>query len=725
MVWQWANPWLLLGLAGIVIPILIHLWNRRRVETVDWGAMAFLEAGQRARRRMRLAEWALLAARMGIIALAALAAARPLLSSRVNGAADRQAGPAEPRDLAIVIDGSASMARRASGPSPHQDAVQAARDIITGLPRGSTVTLLDAREGARTVAGIADITAPGRSSSDLIGGIIEALSALDRASHPLREVLVLSDGQRFPWRPDDSARWALAKDLHADYQRRTGASPLIRVELFPPRADQAMPDGCVEPLSLSHRLGPPSRPLDVASTIVNRGDAPYLGTADLIIDERVVAGSAVAVGPLAPGASTSVSFTTTLVEPGAHLVSVRLRTESPDRLPANDEAAALCRTVSAVPVLVVDGDPGREPLSGEADFLRAALAPEGAQAPDMIVRVVEHPAWALTDTAGEAPRVVVLANVGRMSERQTTDLERFVHEGGGLLLAPGDRSEIDWLRTAMPWLPAVIGPRHGDRRRRTVVAKPRPSSFQGPGLSRLGTGTSPPLGEAGLFVYRSLTPAADANVLAALDNGAPWIIEGTHGAGRALVMAGPLDADGGSLPVNPDFVPLMHQLVLRLADRDADRAPIRAGERLTVPLEPPPADDVATVPVVGPNGTRVPAAVVRSGSRAFAQIDGPAEPGAYRVEQAAEITYQVVEPDPDEFDLAPLTAADRARIADGWPLTFQELTNGPERDPKLSAGLAPRNLVPTAVWRAFLVLALGGLVVELVLTRRMAAGRFG
>ena len=36
---------------------------------------------------------------------------------------------------------------------------------------------------------------------------------------------------------------------------------------------------------------------------------------------------------------------------------------------------------SALAVLLVDGEPGLEPLSGEVDFLKAALAPTGDPSP--------------------------------------------------------------------------------------------------------------------------------------------------------------------------------------------------------------------------------------------------------------------------------------------------------------------------------------------------------
>ena len=47
MSWGVLNAAMLAGLAGVAMPVVIHLLNRRRDPVVDWGAMQFLELGPR------------------------------------------------------------------------------------------------------------------------------------------------------------------------------------------------------------------------------------------------------------------------------------------------------------------------------------------------------------------------------------------------------------------------------------------------------------------------------------------------------------------------------------------------------------------------------------------------------------------------------------------------------------------------------------------------------
>src|SRR5262245_7251229 len=68
------------AIAAVSVPIIIHILMRRRRKPVMWAAMRFLlEAYRQHRRRLRLEQILLLAARCLVIALAGLAIARPLL----------------------------------------------------------------------------------------------------------------------------------------------------------------------------------------------------------------------------------------------------------------------------------------------------------------------------------------------------------------------------------------------------------------------------------------------------------------------------------------------------------------------------------------------------------------------------------------------------------------------------------------------------------------------
>src|SRR3989442_11076656 len=77
---SFLNPILLAGLVAVAIPILIHLLNRRRVQRVVWAAMRFVQASvEKTRKRSRLEDMILLTLRCLLLALLALALARPAI----------------------------------------------------------------------------------------------------------------------------------------------------------------------------------------------------------------------------------------------------------------------------------------------------------------------------------------------------------------------------------------------------------------------------------------------------------------------------------------------------------------------------------------------------------------------------------------------------------------------------------------------------------------------
>src|SRR4051794_2199274 len=90
---SFLQPMLLAALPLVALPIIIHLINQRRYQTVQWAAMMFLLAANRmSRGYARLRQWLIMASRMAAIAALVFAVGRPLaggwLGSTAGGGAD-------------------------------------------------------------------------------------------------------------------------------------------------------------------------------------------------------------------------------------------------------------------------------------------------------------------------------------------------------------------------------------------------------------------------------------------------------------------------------------------------------------------------------------------------------------------------------------------------------------------------------------------------------------
>jgi hypothetical protein len=215
-----------------------------------------------------------------------------------------------------------------------------------------------------------------------------------------------------------------------------------------------------------------------------------------------------------------------------------------------------------------------------------------------------------------------------------------------------------------------------------------------------------------------LRPLPGATLAARLDTGDPWIVERPRGRGRVALLAGPLDASSGTLPINPDFVPLVHEWVARLGTPGGTHRAVRPGEPLAFDLVPPPAAEVLTLTITDPDGIRHSIPIDRAGGRAVARFRAADVPGIYRLEPAGprgRVAYAMVAADPREPDPTRLSPADAALIARGWPFSFDVTPDG-----LTGLLIAPRGASRHEAWRPLLLLALAGLALEARMTRLRA-----
>jgi hypothetical protein len=724
---QWAMLW---GLVGVAIPVIIHLLNRRRAIVIDWGAMQFLELSRRAQRKFQISELALLLGRMVLLGLVAFALARPFWQPNDVIASTETAG--QRRDVVVIIDGSDSMERRTGGTTPRSLALKWLQTFVKRLGPGDSVGLLLARDRVQPVIDppsfdIALVQSalkalpPSRGSSDLPAAISEAFRLLEKTHNPSREIVVLGDGQRLAWRPGETERWALLRELHS----RLTVKPRIWSMMFAGSGQVEGADGVVASLELSRGLVSPNLPISVSTTISNAGPDPLSRSIELLVDGVVEPGTARTIGPLPKGGKTPVTFRVALSTPGSHVISVRLASDD-DPLAVNNRADKPIDVVTALPVLIVDGEPGNEPFTGESDFIRAALSPQDDDTPQVKTTAIrDQAAFDAKSLVGQ--KVLILANIERLDPGQIAAVGEFLGNGGGVLIAPGDQTDAEFANSALfqkglGWLPARLAGQKGDFAARKSIAHPAPRSFSG-AMAAFGESDAAPLREANLFAFWRLEPAMispAASVAARLDAGDPWIVERPFRQGRVMLLAGPLDAEGGTLPVNPDFVPWIHELVYSLADSSRKSRTISPGDPILFDVSTTADIAPATVRVEIPSGAMKSAKAERISTGLRVRLDESTELGIYRFDLPDPLgaKYVAVAADAREADATELAPTEAMRLAQGWPLRFE--TDGARLSTQL---LTSSQRGPTELWRYLVLAALGGLCVEVWLTRRLVRTR--
>ena len=702
------NPWMLLGLAGVLLPVLAHLLSRKKYDIVEWGAMQFLELDPSARRKLRLEELLLLAVRMGLISLLAIALARPWLSGAWLG----RLGSTQSRDVVLVIDGSYSMGWEGRAVTPHANAVRLARQFVDELRPGDSIMVLDAREQPRPALpgptrdkqrvreALENLPTPS-GLANLHEAIAKAVQLLASGTNLQREVIVFTDQQALSWKADDETLWARLDDL----KEQSSLPP--RVWVLDVAEGQLGKTGnfAIERLQLSRELAVPGVPVRISSKVrYTGGDGAISRKVYLEVNGQRLADQTLQV-KLQPEGEATVEFEQRFTKPGSQLVSVVLDS---DALPGDNRSDAVIVVADSLPVVLVDGDKRLDPTRSETFFAKAALTATGGESSWIKTRVIapdEISAETLRDVA-----VLVLANVGELSPERLELLGRFVSSGRGLLFALGDKvpkegflkDAKDAERPGAALLPVKLNEIATDTDKESLGVRVAGNSLELPWLKpfrsdQRGTLTDARFSkwwkvggkESGVRGQESggaassdpqpstLNPQPSLGTpltIAKLTNGDPWIVTRRYGRGTTAILTSPLDADWNTLPAKQDFVPWLHEFLFALASPSTSRN-VDVGTPLSLNIAPELKVDEHEF--LGPANKPFPASRIDDDFQPGARLNEVTLPGVYRFtakslggKPSPDDQHFVANFDRSESDLTLLTEAQRTALAHEDRLTF-------------------------------------------------------
>ena len=664
---RFLDPAFLFGLLAIGIPVALHLLFRRRVPVLDFPLMRLIERAERSRQpRKRLNRVLLLIARSLILALLALALSRMVLGP------GRSVDAAGPVAAVFVVDD--SMSTRAAAPDGRpvfEHLREQALELLRLLPDGSEAAVLLASD-------------PAAGEAAGLGETAAARAALEESEPGLRHLSLaeaLQAGVRMlSTAPLDDRRVVLVSDLARHGFERL---ELEAGEGAPPRLDLLVPPalgGVNRSVSgLEAESLPDGRLAVTARVSAWNGAAPELG-AELRVGpaggERRLAGRA----RLTPGGGAAIERRFEVADPGGGFGVAELSLE-PDLLPEDDRREAPGFVARRLRVLVVDGDPQNLSFGSETFYLERALAPGVGL--DFQTEFVTVPELRPEDFAEHD--VVLLCNVPELSEERSAALTQAVREGLGLIVALGDRvSQAVYNGRLAEALPATLG----------APLSRSPAA----GVAALDWGLELP--RVGVRTLFGLVPDAGASVPGRLLGGEPLIVEDGLGEGRVVLLATTLDRDWTDLPISPHYLPLLHELVDRVASR-------RQGSVLE-PVTVGAVADLSTLRLGEGARVRRPDGSTRA-VPADGRYSGTARPGVYLVESGEEaVAAFAVVTDPAESDLARLSPDELGGLV--REALNLAATGGGEGGP---AGGRP-------VWPQLLGLLVGMTAVESWLSRRAA-----
>lgn len=732
------NGVLAFGATAFTVPLVIHLLNRSRFRTIPWGAMHLLESVIRANnKRIRIEQLLLLLIRCAIPALLAFCLARPVLTGW-------QALPGDvPASVVILLDDSYSMDAVGRDRSHFAEAVDHARQIVDSLPHGSEISVVRTGGGPtpvfdtaifdpKTMVGRLRALRGGYGASDVAESFDFGLGILSGMANARRDLIVISDFQRSDW---EAVRGATLERI----RRHLDAMPIRPTVTLLDVGRDVTENVSVDSVALSSEVLGVGQDLYVRARLRNHGSKVY-PNARVILN---VDGEERSTTQVTLGANQAVQtlFTCRFKASGSHVVEVEIVADDP--LQTDNRYAAVVPVLEQIEVLLVDGAPSSEPLKSETDFLAVALTPftfGRVKLSDLIeTRLVS--AGKLTEEAISDARVVILANVPKLSDAQVKLLVDYVEGGGSLLIFVGNKVDIDWynqrLFSGAGLLPMRIGALGGGQPEEKESSRIVAEHFDHPALEVFNDRANGNLADAEIWKWYRLGQAdpdesqdgaeppatggpttdgpAEPLVLARLETGDPLIVERRFGDGLVVQVATACDADWSNLPMRPSYLPLMQQLVTTMALEVSPSSNIETGEP-AVAILPDNADGLP-LSLIAPDGTRHTVRPVRRGTHAVVEFNQTERPGV----------YTLTGPDGRPIHFAANTSREESDLRRLDPKRLESLAADLGAD-LVSSSAEYAELDKTRrhgreVWRLMFFGVLGLMFVELILQQRFARVR--
>ncbi len=547
------NPFFLFGLLAAAIPLLIHLWSRRQAVTVDFSSLMFLVAAHRQNvRRLQLKQLLILLLRMLIVALIALALARPFLTLGLPLAAVRAK-----TDVVIVLDNSYSMGYQDVDGVWFEKAKTLATDVLRSLRHGDSASLILMSDIPQPVfqqltpdvgsviAAIQNAEVSYRSTN-VQPSLELAHEILSESTQQNKEIYLISDFAQNGW-----------NNWEAIANQSGSRIVLLPVSYRTPHNTN------IEEIIPSHQLIGVDLPFHLNTTIENYSDAPISQTTltFYVGDQKRKTQTFSATADESIGTTLTHTFST----PGTHTGFFEL---TDDRLNADNRRYFALEALGEIRVLCV-GD--------QTEYLKLVLNPlvskqiTGAPVQSSMIQPTACTPAEFDTFPLEGYDVILLADVLKITTKAEAQLREFVRQGKSIIV-------FGTANYNLSWIPAQLG---------------QPIIWQTPQQVSKYEESHPIFeifpenvlsGQYGPQFYQSMTvtPASDTTVIARFEDETPFLLERREGKSHILFFNCGLQqqSNNNELLVNPYFLPLLQHSVLYVM-RDDTQKNINVGEVYT------------------------------------------------------------------------------------------------------------------------------------------------
>jgi hypothetical protein len=528
-------PWFLAGGLAAGLPIYLHLLRRHRTTPQPFSSLMFFERRtQSSIKHRRLRYLLLLAFRLAVILLLALAFANPFIersAASISG---------EKLDL-LVIDNSFSMRTGTRLADAKRDAL-AFLDSRSPSNRAQVMTLAsqvhvltEPTQDSGVLRSAVQSIEPGDTRGSF-GELARTMRSMAETVHTPIALHLFSDMQRTAM-PASFAEMALPANI----------SVVLHPEAKAPEANWT-----VESVSAPGEVFDPKK-ARVQAVISGYHTPEAKKTVSLVVNGKAVATQTVDIP--ANGRATA-QFNSLDVPYG--LTRCEVRIDSGDALQADDASLfAVKRSDPRKVLFIYEPDDTRSPL-----YFRAALASAAESAFNLETVTVDR----LSGVQPAGHDFIVLSDVNALPPSFENALTNYVKAGGSILIAAGTSA------ARHPQIPVF-----GDTITGSLYYSREGARFQTVGDS---DPSYPSLEKAerlaGVKFYFAVRVSGNgARIAARLTDQTPLLLEKKIGEGRVLLFTSGFDNLTNDFPLHPVFIPFIDQTARYLSGMET-----RAGSRI-------------------------------------------------------------------------------------------------------------------------------------------------
>lgn len=565
------NPLVLLGLLAAAIPILLHLFNLRKLRTVEFSTLTFLKELQKTKiRRIKIRQWLLLLLRTLLVLLLVMAFARPTLRGPLSGIVGERAKTT----AVLILDDTPSMSATDDRGEYLQQAVDAARRVVALMHEGDEIYLL--KLSTLTQTGATTDIQPIRSLPMLQATLKE--TKLSFRSHKLEDALRLS-ARLLATSTNLNKEVYLFSDFQEGGVVSADASALApeslfseSVRFFAVQIGKRQPNNIgIESVTIPTSMFEPGKAFQVRVRLINAGENAVEGfIVSLFLNGERVTQQGV---DFAGRSSADVEFT--VVPKSAGMLEGIIELESDD-LDFDNRRYFTVDIPTSIRVLLV-GTPA------DLQYIRLALGTrEATSSSTFQMRETTTERLAVSDL--RAHDVILFSNPRDLSVAQTEQLSAFLASGRGIVIFPGLQTQpvvfnADFAEKLQ--LPRLLGiellrPDPARDETESFVTFDR-VDFQHPvfqgmfeedllhGPTRRQPSPQRAVETPNVKTFARFQLPPQARTVIALANGAPFLVETPALQGRLFLFAVAPNLDWSDFPLKGLFVPLLHRVVAYLA----------------------------------------------------------------------------------------------------------------------------------------------------------------